>query len=94
MEKPPQPFSTVPFDRDPDYVQRGALLEEIRSKLSRPAARVALTGLGGVGEVYQAPRLLNPQANQKQEVTACHRVRVSVAADFPRDMDTVGLCEQ
>ncbi|GAB7336885.1 hypothetical protein MBLNU13_g00805t2 [Cladosporium sp. NU13] len=49
-ETPPAPLSTVPFRRDPDYVERGPLLEEIASKLSRPAARVALVGLGGVGK--------------------------------------------
>ncbi|GAB7336900.1 hypothetical protein MBLNU13_g01179t1, partial [Cladosporium sp. NU13] len=49
-ETPPAPLSTVPFRRDPDYVQRGPLLEEITLKLSRPAARVALVGLGGVGK--------------------------------------------
>jgi len=48
-ETPPAPLSSVPFRRDPDYVQRGPLLEEVTSKLSRPAARVALVGLGGVG---------------------------------------------
>jgi hypothetical protein len=48
-ETPPKPLSTVPFRRDPDYVQRGRLFEDISSKLSRPAARVALVGLGGVG---------------------------------------------
>jgi hypothetical protein len=48
-EAPPNPLSTVPFRRDPDYVQRGPLFEEISLKLSQPAARVALVGLGGVG---------------------------------------------
>jgi hypothetical protein len=48
-ETPPNPLSTVPFRHDPDYIQRGSLVEEIDSKLSRPAARVALVGLGGVG---------------------------------------------
>jgi hypothetical protein len=48
-ETPPNPLSTVPFRHDPDYVQRGSLVEEIDSKLSQPAARVALVGLGGVG---------------------------------------------
>lgn len=48
-ETSPDPLSTVPFQHDPDYVQRGSLIEEINSKLSRPAARVALVGLGGVG---------------------------------------------
>jgi hypothetical protein len=49
-ETPPTPLSTIlPFDRDPDYVERGSLLEDIGAKLSRAAARVALVGLGGVG---------------------------------------------
>ncbi|GAB7336855.1 hypothetical protein MBLNU13_g00421t2 [Cladosporium sp. NU13] len=54
-ETPPVPASTIlPFDRDPDYVERGSLLEEIGAKLARPAARVALVGLGGVGKTQLA----------------------------------------
>jgi hypothetical protein len=49
LEISPNPLSTVPFRQDPDYVQRGSLIEDIVSKLSKPAARVALAGLGGVG---------------------------------------------
>ena len=49
VEPPPIPSSTVPFRRDPDFIERGDLLEQIRKKLSLPAARVALAGLGGVG---------------------------------------------
>ena len=48
-ETPPTPLSTVPFRRDPDHVHRGLLIDEIHGKLSVPAARVALVGLGGVG---------------------------------------------
>ena len=51
-ETPPNPLSIpLPFDRDPDYIQRGSLLDEITTKLLRPAARVALVGLGGVGYI-------------------------------------------
>jgi hypothetical protein len=46
---PPSPLSTVPFPRDPDYVRRSLLIEQIHTKLSVPGARVALVGLGGVG---------------------------------------------
>lgn len=46
---PPLPFSTVPFERDPDHVDRSALSEDLRTKLRAPGARVALVGLGGVG---------------------------------------------
>lgn len=53
-EIPSTPLSTIlPFDRDPDYVQRASLFEEISVKLSGPAARVALVGLGGVGYVQR-----------------------------------------
>ncbi|TKA24288.1 hypothetical protein B0A54_17934 [Friedmanniomyces endolithicus] len=47
---PPDPLFTVPFPRDPDYVDRGPLIDEIHEKLGAPAARVALVGLGGVGK--------------------------------------------
>lgn len=46
---PPTPQSTVPFRRDPDFVDRGTLLDQIHEKTFRPGARVALMGLGGVG---------------------------------------------
>ncbi|PYI16152.1 TPR-like protein [Aspergillus violaceofuscus CBS 115571] len=49
-ETPPHPLSTVPFRRDPDFVDRGTLLDQIREKCSAPASRIALVGLGGVGK--------------------------------------------
>lgn len=45
------PISTVPFRRDPDFVDRGALLNEVWTKCSMPASCVALVGLGGIGYV-------------------------------------------
>jgi hypothetical protein len=47
----PQPFSTVPFRRDDDFVDRDDNLARIDEKCSQPAARLALIGLGGVGYV-------------------------------------------
>ncbi|RAH84268.1 TPR-like protein [Aspergillus japonicus CBS 114.51] len=49
-ETPPEPFSTVPFARDDDYVARGSILGEIQARCARPASRTALVGLGGVGK--------------------------------------------
>ena len=46
---PSNPSFTVPFRRDPDFVDRGTLLSQIHEKCSAPASRVALIGLGGVG---------------------------------------------
>ena len=45
----PKPRSIVPFPRDPDFTERGDLLDRIKTGLSTPAARLALVGLGGVG---------------------------------------------
>ncbi|OJI99265.1 hypothetical protein ASPVEDRAFT_80884 [Aspergillus versicolor CBS 583.65] len=49
-ETPPNPLSTVPFRRDPDFVDRGTLLDQIDEKGSEPGSRIALVGLGGVGK--------------------------------------------
>ena len=43
------PSSTIPFRRDPDFVDRGAILEQLQQKCALPASRTALIGLGGVG---------------------------------------------
>jgi hypothetical protein len=40
--------STVPFRRDPDFVDRPEL-GLLQQRLACPAARVALFGIGGVG---------------------------------------------
>ncbi|KAK0652399.1 P-loop containing nucleoside triphosphate hydrolase protein [Cercophora newfieldiana] len=49
-ETPPKPFATIPFSRDPDFVDRGDILEQIDKRCAEPAGRVALVGLGGVGK--------------------------------------------
>ncbi|KAJ5485022.1 hypothetical protein N7539_005010 [Penicillium diatomitis] len=41
-ETPPEPLSTVPFDRDPDFVNHGTLLEQIEIKGSELGSRIAL----------------------------------------------------
>ena len=48
--RPPKPSSTVPFRRDPDFVDRGDLLSRVDERCSQPAGRAALVGLGGVGK--------------------------------------------
>ncbi|KAL8366543.1 hypothetical protein RB595_010413 [Gaeumannomyces hyphopodioides] len=47
---PPQPFATIPFSRDPDFVNRGDILDQLRQRCYQPAGRVALVGLGGIGK--------------------------------------------
>ncbi|KAM7210080.1 hypothetical protein V8F06_014537 [Rhypophila decipiens] len=64
-ETPPQPSATIPFSRDPDFVDRGDIPERINRILSEPTARVALVGLGGVGKsqlaIEFAHRILGAQ---------------------------------
>ncbi|KAJ5819454.1 hypothetical protein N7474_005045 [Penicillium riverlandense] len=47
LEPRPEPLSTVPFPRDPDFVSRDAI-GQIHEKASIPGSRIALVGLGGV----------------------------------------------
>ncbi|KAJ6050146.1 hypothetical protein N7444_006862 [Penicillium canescens] len=49
-DTPPSPVSTVPFRRDPDFVSRDTLLDQIHEKGSIAGSRVALVGLGVVGK--------------------------------------------
>jgi hypothetical protein len=49
LETVPTPTSTMPFRRNPDFVDRGSILSQIHERCSVPAARIALVGLGGVG---------------------------------------------
>ncbi|KAJ5088806.1 P-loop containing nucleoside triphosphate hydrolase protein [Penicillium angulare] len=49
-ETPVPPLSTVPFHRDPDFVDSGSAFSQIYAKATRPGARTAVVGLGGVGK--------------------------------------------
>ncbi|KAF1976091.1 hypothetical protein BU23DRAFT_456756, partial [Bimuria novae-zelandiae CBS 107.79] len=49
-ETPPQPFIVIPFAQDADFVERGTLLDQLCKKCALPNARLAIVGLGGVGE--------------------------------------------
>ncbi|KAF2677737.1 TPR-like protein [Lentithecium fluviatile CBS 122367] len=48
--QPREPFSTVPFAPDADFVDRPEILAWVRDKCLGPGARAALVGLGGVGK--------------------------------------------
>lgn len=47
-KRPLAPSSTVPFRRDPNFVDRH-IFPELNGKSQRPGSRVATIGLGGVG---------------------------------------------
>ncbi|PKS11712.1 hypothetical protein jhhlp_001700 [Lomentospora prolificans] len=49
-ETPPQPFAFIPFYYDGDFADRVDLLAQVDQICSKPAQRVALVGLGGVGK--------------------------------------------
>ncbi|KAH8588907.1 P-loop containing nucleoside triphosphate hydrolase protein [Bisporella sp. PMI_857] len=54
-----EPFSTVPFSPDHDFVDRPEILAWIHDKCAGPGARAALAGLGGVGKSQLAIRYAN-----------------------------------
>ncbi|KAJ5929743.1 P-loop containing nucleoside triphosphate hydrolase protein [Penicillium verhagenii] len=59
---PPPPLLSIPFRRDPDFVESGTLLDQIYEKGTAPGSRIALVGLGGVGKSQIA-------------IESCYRIR-------------------
>ncbi|GFF67262.1 hypothetical protein IFM47457_01659 [Aspergillus lentulus] len=66
-ETPPCPLSTVPFRRDPYFVEHGTLFDLIREKCLAPASRIALVGLGGVRKSQLAIDTLIESGNTPQK---------------------------
>ncbi|KAI1667981.1 TPR protein [Pyrenophora tritici-repentis] len=54
-----EPFSTLPFAPDPDFVDRPEIVAWVRDKCAGAGARAALVGLGGVGKSQLAIRYLH-----------------------------------
>ena len=46
-----EPFSTIPFALDPNFVNRPEILAWIRDKCAGPSSHATLIGLGDVGYV-------------------------------------------
>ncbi|KAI9877032.1 MAG: hypothetical protein M1830_005006 [Pleopsidium flavum] len=61
-ESRPSRYSTVPFQRNPDFIYRD-ILAKIRQKCSKPASRAVLLGLGGVGYMINLTDPHKAQAN-------------------------------
>ncbi|KAF7519204.1 hypothetical protein PCG10_010322 [Penicillium crustosum] len=80
-ETPPSPLSTVPFTRDPDFVRRETLLDQIYSKNSVAGSRIALIGLGGVGKSQLAIEY-SYQVRSKSPATWVFWVHASNEARF------------
>jgi hypothetical protein len=73
------PLSTVPFNRDPDFVGRQDILTALESKFSQREShkRVVLVGLGGVGYTFSPYSLY--YLTTAQEISNCYRIFVSAS---------------
>ncbi|CAI7669244.1 unnamed protein product [Penicillium crustosum] len=80
-ETPPSPLSTVPFTRDPDFVHRDTLLDQIHIKSSVAGSRIALIGLGGIGKSQLAIEY-SYQVRSKSPATWVFWVHASNKARF------------
>ncbi|KAJ9480666.1 hypothetical protein VN97_g12875 [Penicillium thymicola] len=80
-ETPPSPLSTVPFMRDPDFVSRDIILDQVHEKSSVPGSRIALVGLGGVGKLQLAIEY-SYQVRSQSPATWVFWVHASNAARF------------
>ncbi|OAG04884.1 uncharacterized protein CC84DRAFT_1218296, partial [Paraphaeosphaeria sporulosa] len=49
-ETPPEPSIVIPFGCDDDFVERGTILEDLRTRCTASNSWTALVGLGGVGK--------------------------------------------
>ncbi|CAI7666504.1 unnamed protein product [Penicillium palitans] len=87
-ETPPSPLSTVPFTRDPDFVRRDTLLDQIYSKSSVPGSRIALVGLGGVGKSQLAIEY-SYQVRSESQATWVFWVHASNAARFEQSFRSI-----
>jgi len=49
VDSAPQPFATIPFPRDHNFVARDDIIGQLYSRCFEQAGRVALVGPGGIG---------------------------------------------
>ncbi|KAF2022632.1 hypothetical protein EK21DRAFT_11443, partial [Setomelanomma holmii] len=55
---------------DPNFVDRGTLLDQIRERCAAPASRVALVGLGGVGTATAPPSSRRTRGYEGSELSS------------------------
>ena len=87
-----EPFSTVPFAPDPDFVDRPEILAWIRDKCAGPGSRAALVGLGGVGYVH-ARSLEFHSSKVIKKVAASHQIRPQYPRCDAANVCVLGACQ-
>ncbi|KAJ5246378.1 kinesin [Penicillium chermesinum] len=93
-ETPPSPSLSIPFLRDPDFVDRGTILKQLHHQCAAPGSWTALVGLGGVGKSQLAIEYAY-QIHEREPQTWVFWIYASNAARFEQSYrnvaDTVKL---
>ncbi|KAF3389783.1 Nephrocystin-3 [Talaromyces pinophilus] len=80
-ETPSYPSLSIPFLRDPDFVDHGTILDQLHSRCAAPGSRTALVGLGGVGKSQLAIQYAY-EAHERLSETWIFWIHASNAARF------------
>ncbi|RFU78060.1 kinesin light chain [Trichoderma arundinaceum] len=94
LETLPRSAGSVPFRRDPDFINRGDILDQIGRCCLEPAGRVALVGPGGVGKSQLAVEFAYEFAKEHTDtwifwIHAATQARIK--EDFEKIADAVEL---
>jgi hypothetical protein len=71
----PKPSLNVPYNRDPEFVERTNILAWVNEKCTAQSSRAALVGLGGVGYVNRS----HPKLCYFNDKIGSHRLQFSTA---------------
>ncbi|KAJ5919053.1 hypothetical protein N7466_009996 [Penicillium verhagenii] len=84
----PLRYLTVPFARDPHFVHRHTLFDQIQARSSVPGSKIALVGLGGVGK-SQLVIEYSDHVRSKSPTTWVFWVHASNEARFKESIQTI-----